>query len=325
MADKLETYRGKRDAQAYPRAGPAEGPAAAGRRRHLRHPGAPRPSLHWDLRLERDGVLVSWAIPKGLPRRPRRPTTWPCTPRTTRMEYAGSHGEIPQGEYGGGTMTIWDRGTYATEKWSDREVKIVLNGARVARPLRAVPDRGQELDDPPHGPPAAGRPAARDAAPMRPTDAPACPATRTAYAYEFAWGGRRLLAYVERGPPATRRRGRHRRAPLAAPAGRVVRQQDRRAGRRGRHRRGRGASGLLRPAVRRRPVVGGPSRTAPPRRPGGLACRRAALADGARPGPARPTRCAGRPREQGLPGIVAKRLDSPYEPGESTAWLFLPS
>ncbi len=44
------------------------------------------------------------------------------------MEYLDFHGEIPQGEYGGGTMTIWDRGTYETEKWSDREVEVVLHG-----------------------------------------------------------------------------------------------------------------------------------------------------------------------------------------------------
>ena len=65
--------------------------------------------LHWDFRLERDGVLVSWALPKGVPADPGA-TTWPCTPRTTRWSTA-VRGEIPRGEYGAGAVTIWDHGT----------------------------------------------------------------------------------------------------------------------------------------------------------------------------------------------------------------------
>ena len=44
------------------------------------------------------------------------------------MDYATFEGEIPQGEYGGGQMTIWDTGRYDVEKWSDSEVKFVLHG-----------------------------------------------------------------------------------------------------------------------------------------------------------------------------------------------------
>ena len=47
------------------------------------------------------------------------------------LEYASFEGEIPQGEYGGGSMTIWDSGHYEVEKWSDTEVKFVLHGGRV--------------------------------------------------------------------------------------------------------------------------------------------------------------------------------------------------
>jgi bifunctional non-homologous end joining protein LigD len=87
-------------------------------------------SLHWDLRLERDGVLVSWAVPRGLP---PTPDTNHLAVHTEDhpMEYAEFSGEIPKGEYGGGSMTIWDRGSYSCEKWSDREVKVVLRGERV--------------------------------------------------------------------------------------------------------------------------------------------------------------------------------------------------
>ena len=48
------------------------------------------------------------------------------------LSYAGFAGEIPKGEYGGGAVSIWDRGTYVTEKWSDDEVKVVLSGSKVS-------------------------------------------------------------------------------------------------------------------------------------------------------------------------------------------------
>lgn len=85
-------------------------------------------SLHWDLRLEQDGVLVSWAVPRGLPPDPEVNHLAVHT-EDHPMEYATFSGEIPKGEYGGGSMTIWDSGTYEIEKWSDREVKIVLHGS----------------------------------------------------------------------------------------------------------------------------------------------------------------------------------------------------
>jgi bifunctional non-homologous end joining protein LigD len=86
-------------------------------------------SLHWDLRLEREGVLVSWAIPRGLPRDPKRNHLAVHT-EDHPLEYATFSGEIPAGEYGGGSMTIWDRGHYDLEKWRDGEVIVRLRGAR---------------------------------------------------------------------------------------------------------------------------------------------------------------------------------------------------
>src|SRR5437016_13255501 len=75
--------------------------------------------LHWDLRLERDGALVSFAIPKGLPEAPRENHLAVHT-EDHPLEYAEFEGEIPKGEYGAGTMRIWDRGMYDCLKWEPR-------------------------------------------------------------------------------------------------------------------------------------------------------------------------------------------------------------
>src|SRR5690606_9506031 len=98
-------------------------------------------SLHWDLRLERGGVLVSWAIPRGLP---PDPDTDHLAVRTEDhpLEYAGFAGEIPKGEYGGGTVTIWDRGGYQTEKWTEHEIKVVLRGSRAVGRYALFSTRG---------------------------------------------------------------------------------------------------------------------------------------------------------------------------------------
>jgi bifunctional non-homologous end joining protein LigD len=86
-------------------------------------------ALHWDFRLERDGVLVSWAVPKGIPPDPKVNHLAVHT-EDHPLEYASFEGTIAHGEYGGGEVAIWDTGTYETEKWTDREVKVVLDGAR---------------------------------------------------------------------------------------------------------------------------------------------------------------------------------------------------
>lgn len=86
--------------------------------------------LHWDFRLERDGVLVSWAVPKGVPDDPTI-NHFAVHTEDHPLAYAWFSGEIPHGEYGAGTVTIWDRGTYDTVKWTGNEVKVVLHGRRL--------------------------------------------------------------------------------------------------------------------------------------------------------------------------------------------------
>ena len=128
----LEEYRCKRDArrtpEPVPEAEPARGSVDSRDDRFVIQEHHAR-RLHWDVRLERDGVLASWAVPKGLP---VEPGTVRLAVRTEDhpLEYLEFSGEIPAGEYGGGTMTIWDAGTYETEKWNAREVIVAMRGER---------------------------------------------------------------------------------------------------------------------------------------------------------------------------------------------------
>jgi len=92
--------------------------------------------LHYDLRLERDGVLVSWAVPRGIPESPDRNHLAVMT-EPHPLEYVTFAGEIPAGEYGAGTMTVWDTGTFTVEKWRDDEVIATLAG-RPGGPLGHV-------------------------------------------------------------------------------------------------------------------------------------------------------------------------------------------
>ncbi len=85
--------------------------------------------LHYDLRLERDGVLVSWAVPKGLPL-VKGEKHLAVQTEDHPMEYGSFQGTIPKGHYGAGEVRIWDRGTYDLLEWTDKKVSFRLNGER---------------------------------------------------------------------------------------------------------------------------------------------------------------------------------------------------
>ena len=74
--------------------------------------------LHWDLRLEREGVLMSWAIPNGIPRI-RAQNRKAIHVEDHPLSYIDFEGEIPQGSYGAGRVSIWDSGSYDCEKFTD--------------------------------------------------------------------------------------------------------------------------------------------------------------------------------------------------------------
>jgi DNA ligase D-like protein (predicted 3'-phosphoesterase) len=86
--------------------------------------------LHYDLRLERGGVLKSWAVPKGLPEKPGEKRLAIET-EDHPLEYGGFEGEIPQGEYGAGKVIIWDRGTYKPIFWGEDMIEFIIEGGRV--------------------------------------------------------------------------------------------------------------------------------------------------------------------------------------------------
>src|SRR4029077_3249829 len=85
--------------------------------------------LHHDYRLERDGVLVSWAVPRALPWEPGEKHLAVQT-EDHPMEYGTFSGSIPGGHYGAGEVRIWDSGTYDLLEWTDSKVSVRLHGRR---------------------------------------------------------------------------------------------------------------------------------------------------------------------------------------------------
>jgi bifunctional non-homologous end joining protein LigD len=96
-------------------------------------------SLHYDFRLERDGALASWAVPKGVPLEPGQQHL-AVHVEDHPLEYASFEGEIPKGEYGAGTVEIWDSGTYElVEEKKNGGLTVRLHGKRLDGTWSLVP------------------------------------------------------------------------------------------------------------------------------------------------------------------------------------------
>jgi bifunctional non-homologous end joining protein LigD len=357
--DQLKEYRRKRKADATPEPS-ADGAASAdgdGNRFVVQEHHATR--LHWDLRLEHDGVAASWAIPNGIPEDPKDNRLAVHT-EDHPLEYLEFEGEIPKGSYGAGTMRIWDRGTFETHKFDDEKVEVTFHGERLRGryglfPLKRVKGEPPGKDwmihrmDPAEDP---------DREPMperlKPMLARAgeLPREDDRWAYEIKWDGVRALSYSEPGRirfesrnlnditnsyPELKALNRALSSHRAILDGEIVAFGED----------GRPSFGLLqsrmhvgsestaRRLAKQTPVaylvfdllwLDGHSLMELPYEE-----RRARLKELELDGPAwqTPDHVAGNgaavlaaSRENGLEGVVAKRLDSPYEPGRrSTNWI----
>ncbi len=362
-ADKLKKYRAKRDFAATSEpSGDADGtggdaaqmPAAA--RFVIQEHHATR--LHWDLRLEHDGVLASWAVPNGIPPDPAENRLAVRT-EDHPLQYLEFEGEIPKGEYGAGTMAIWDRGTFDVHKWEERKVEVSFHGERlngryglfpIGRTAQDANDWMIHRMDPPSDPNRVPMPERVLAMLARPGGLPG--GDQSKWSFEVKWDGVRAIAYVQPGRLRLESRNLHEitdRYPEvrgligdvgmheAVLDGEIVAFDDE----------GRPSFGRLQrrmnvtspPAVRRlaasTPVVyaifdllyldGRSLIEMPYRERRGLLeglelSGRAWRVPAAHPGNG--ARLLEATSAQGLEGIVAKKLDSPYEPGRrSTAWI----
>src|SRR3954470_2685080 len=197
MADGLEAYRAKRDFEGTPE--PAgQGPEPEVQRRFVVQEHSAR-AMHWDLRLEHEGTLASWAIPKGIPTDPKRNNLAVRT-EDHPLEYLDFHGEIPAGHYGAGTMRIYDRGTFEVEKWRDAEVMVVFHGERVRGKYVLFRTGGKNWMihrmDPPEDPDREPMPE-KVPPTLRRTSRDLPPGDN--WAYEIKWDGVRAIGYAEGG------------------------------------------------------------------------------------------------------------------------------
>jgi bifunctional non-homologous end joining protein LigD len=201
--DQLASYRAKRDFGTTSEPAGVRTASADGHRFVVQQHDATR--LHWDLRLEHDGVLASWAIPNGIPADPADNRLAVRT-EDHPLEYLDFHGEIPAGQYGAGTMTIWDEGTFAVHKWEDRKVEVTFHGERligryglfpISKPGESKNDWMIHRMDPPSDPDR--QPMPERLIPMMARSAGTLPRDPRKWSFEVKWDGVRAIAYVQPG------------------------------------------------------------------------------------------------------------------------------
>ncbi|KDE98988.1 ATP-dependent DNA ligase [Mycolicibacterium aromaticivorans JS19b1 = JCM 16368] len=199
--DRLTTYRSMRDATKTPEPVPKATPAVGQNNTFVIQEHHAR-RLHYDFRLEHDGVLVSWAVPKNLP----------DTPAVNRLavhtedhplEYGTFEGDIPKGEYGGGKVIIWDSGTYDAEKFRDSgaekggEVIVDLHGQRISGRYALIQTKGDQWLA--HRMKEQPTPRLQDYSPMLATLGSVEKLTAAEYAFEGKFDGYRLLVEISDG------------------------------------------------------------------------------------------------------------------------------
>jgi bifunctional non-homologous end joining protein LigD len=199
MTDRLDDYRRKRDARRTPEPIPRRPPRPAATENKFVIQQHHARSLHWDVRLERDGVLVSFAVPRGLPRDRGRNNLAKHT-EDHPLEYLDFSGEIPAGEYGGGQMVIHDRGTYETDKWRDDEIGVTFHGDRTSGRYVFFQTGGNDWMVRRMDPAEPGwTPMPESVEPMLATRAAGLPPQDPDWGYEMSWAGRRTQVFVSGG------------------------------------------------------------------------------------------------------------------------------
>ncbi len=207
MSRSLDTYRRKRDPAKTPepfsgKEGGGSEPIFVVQRHDARR-------LHFDFRIERGGALQSWAVPKGIPLR-KGQRHLAVHVEDHPLDYAAFEGEIPAGEYGAGTVEIWDRGHYElVEEKRDGGLTVRLRGERLNGLWTLVPtridgnernwlmirkDEGEAGGD------------ASDLRPMLAVAASDLPTAGDDWVYEVKWDGYRVIATVDGGEATLRSR-----------------------------------------------------------------------------------------------------------------------
>ena len=200
--DRLSKYRSMRDPSKTPEPVPKAKPTSGqGNTFVIQEHHARR--LHYDFRLERDGVLVSWAVPKNLPETTSVNHLAVHT-EDHPLEYGTFEGGIPKGEYGAGTVKIWDSGTYEAEKFHDNEVIVTLHGSRISGRYALIQTNGdqwlahrmkdQKVFD------------FGEISPMLATHGSVAGLKAGQWAFEGKWDGYRLLVEANRGEVRLRSR-----------------------------------------------------------------------------------------------------------------------
>jgi len=145
LKTSLKEYQRKRDFSKTPEPLPRvpEKPSEALRfviqKHHARN-------LHYDLRLEHEGVLKSWAVPKEPPRTAGIKRLAVET-EDHPIGYEAFEGEIPEGEYGAGTVKIWDSGSYLPVEWEEKSIVFEVKAKRLQGTFCLIKLKPKEKDD----------------------------------------------------------------------------------------------------------------------------------------------------------------------------------
>ncbi|MCZ4517564.1 ATP-dependent DNA ligase [Rhodococcus ruber] len=207
--DKLDKYRSMRSADKTPEPIPTTTEPQGNNDTFVIQEHRAR-RLHYDFRLEHDGVLVSWAVPKNIPVDTKQNRLAVHT-EDHPLEYATFSGRIPKGEYGGGDVTIWDSGTYELEKWREDEVIVVLNGSKARGRFALIRTKGNQwlmhlMKDATSDKAVSDNPPPKNISPMLATAGDILGLGDDEWSFEGKWDGFRIVAEFTHGSMTLRSR-----------------------------------------------------------------------------------------------------------------------